>query len=199
MNGTPERAPTASSNSTLYIVKTVHLEAIGGRETNQCFTDSRYVCRDPDFDKLLPDYQPPVVACDIEILASTEEMSFLEWVATKLGVPANTNIEVLEELLKKNGYAIKSLVQFEKVIGDAELEVHRGTLDPGISIDGSANFAFVEKKDGRITAVHLHRLDVDPDPKILNYQSVLLKFDYGFRFPTGSRLVLPRLNGLLLS
>lgn len=132
------------------VVAETELGAVAGKNTEQCFTGSRYAFRDGDFDRWLPAYQPKAGVCTVTTLSPKKGTTFVEWVIALFDAPTDTSVEILSKLIKKCGY-VMTLTQAEEIVKAAER-----TPNSNMRTDGFNNFFFVENEDGNISVAFVH-------------------------------------------
>ena len=128
------------------VVATTNLGAVVGKKTKKCFTGSRWVYHDSDFDNWLPSDQPKTDACAITTLASARNWTFIEAAVAILGIigiDGSTNIATIGKLLIENGHTI-TLAQAEEMVERTE-----SGEETKMRTDGYGNFFFVETGDSK--------------------------------------------------
>ena len=125
----------------LSAIATTNLGIVEAKPTEKCFTGSRWVHRDSDFDSWLPASQPNADACSMATLTPSRDWTFAEAAAAVLGIGAGTSIALLGSLLIEHGHTM-TLAQAEEMVEATE----RGEKT-GMRTDGYWNFFFVETGD----------------------------------------------------
>lgn len=140
------------AKSTLQKIKDITTTAISGKNTSDCFIDTkRYYHRDPDLDNWLPTAQPEQPTASFPVNELRKEMKFKEMaenIVDEKGDVKKLSQIIIERKLTTTLPTIESLIERQE-----------GGEDVGLRTDGYANFFFVEDKDGYVSVVLVGRND----------------------------------------
>ncbi len=166
------------------VIATTNLGAVAGKKTKQCFTGSRYVYRDADFDNWLPANQSNADACVVSTLGFAESWTFAEAAAKLLGIGADSGVKLLGTALIENGHTM-TLAQAEEMVEKTE-RVEK----TGMRTDGYGNFFFVETGDTKnpVSVGRVYRVE-------RVWFAFVLRLDDGSRWYALRRLLVRNLSG----
>lgn len=178
----PKPAP-AKPIQLFSVFATTPLDAVAGKPTKKCFTDSRWGYRDPDFDNWLRADQFDADACVITTLAPSRSWTFVEAAQAVLGDANTTDTVALGNELIRRGHPL-TLPQDEEMVEKTE-----NGVKTGMSVDAYGNFCFVEtgNPENPVSVARVHR----DDPR---WRADVGRLGNGSRWYAGHRLLVRNLD-----
>jgi len=163
---------------------TTDLDAIPGKKTRLCFSDSWYSYRSDKINSLLPENQLRTEGCFIQSLALPKGITtatFVELSIAFLNVSKDTPVRTLRNFLKARDHTM-TLPQIEKMV-----EITKRGLTTGIKTKiGEDNFFFSENRELKISVV---RVSNNGSGWIVD----LFDFEDGHQWPSSSHLLVRNL------
>ncbi|TSC69863.1 MAG: hypothetical protein G01um101449_493 [Parcubacteria group bacterium Gr01-1014_49] len=127
-------------------VAVIHMKAVDGKPTEQCFTGPGWKRRGYDLCTTfgLSVTQPDTESCVISVLAPEKPSSFAEWIASLLFVDSMVDISSISSKIMEKGFSM-TLPQGE-VVADF---IEKGAIKPKIHWDKRKIFFPLETGDPR--------------------------------------------------